>query len=48
MTVPHNAAAMIANRRRLITLSSPPLSFGAMLHEACDGADLSVQKMIAR
>ena len=30
MTVPYNAAVVFANRRRLITLSFPLLSFGAM------------------
>src|ERR1700730_3669353 len=43
ITVPHNPAAMIANRRGLMALSSP-----LFCSEACDGTDLSDQKMIAR
>jgi hypothetical protein len=43
ITVPHNPAAMIANRRGLMALPSP-----LFCSEACDGTDLSDQKMIAQ
>ena len=48
MTVPHNATAIIANRRRVITRSPLYCRLGPCYSQASESADHSDQKMIAQ